>query len=338
MAAPKVSYELADSFLADFESSDDDINIDENNEEEKEESLNDLTIENTTKLMHDQRIINHIANIEIYLQKVNISKMEEYPFIVKCNELSIEIENDMIRINRVLRDLYSIRFPELEQIITNPLDYAKIVQRIGDEKDISKINFEGIVASHTLMVLKIATTSTKGVPLTSQQYLSVNTLISAVVYLEEAQKKIYSYIASRMTVFAPNITCLLGPDIAARMVSAAGGLEALSRMPAGNIQVLGGRKGPRLRMGIIGLSEIVNNTPKEYRNKAARHIASKLALLARMDAYSNNLDNSAGRSMKDEVLKKIDKLSEPPPVKGVKALPIPQESRKKRRGGGIFII
>ena len=37
--------------------------------------------------------------------------------------------------------------------------------------------------------------------------------------------------------------------------------------------------------------------------------------------------------LREGVLKKFDKLLEPPPVKQVKALPIPDEMPKKRRGG-----
>ena len=42
---------------------------------------------------------------------------------------------------------------------------------------------------------------------------------------------------------------------------------------------------------------------------------------------------TAGREMKEEMLKKIEKWQEPPPAKTGKVLPRPDEEVKKRRGG-----
>ena len=42
---------------------------------------------------------------------------------------------------------------------------------------------------------------------------------------------------------------------------------------------------------------------------------------------------TAGSSMKDEMLKKIEKWQEPPPAKTHKVLPVPDGEAKKRRGG-----
>ena len=36
---------------------------------------------------------------------------------------------------------------------------------------------------------------------------------------------------------------------------------------------------------------------------------------------------------RDEIVKKVEKLQEPPPVKKTKALPTPIEAPRKRRGG-----
>lgn len=40
-----------------------------------------------------------------------------------------------------------------------------------------------------------------------------------------------------------------------------------------------------------------------------------------------------GRQMREEIDQKIEKLREPPPSKKTKALPVPDEGPKKRRGG-----
>ncbi len=44
-----------------------------------------------------------------------------------------------------------------------------------------------------------------------------------------------------MSFVAPNLSAIVGSSIAARLMGLAGGLTALSKMPAGNIQLLGNK-------------------------------------------------------------------------------------------------
>lgn len=37
--------------------------------------------------------------------------------------------------------------------------------------------------------------------------------------------------------------------------------------------------------------------------------------------------------MREDIDQKLEKLQEPPPTKNIKALPVPDEGPKKRRGG-----
>lgn len=49
--------------------------------------------------------------------------------------------------------------------------------------------------------------------------------------------QILSFVESRMNKVAPNLSALVGSEIAARLMGVAGGLLALSRMPACNVEV-----------------------------------------------------------------------------------------------------
>ena len=62
--------------------------------------------------------------------------------------------------------------------------------------------------------------------------------------MESVRKSLLKYIESRMGTLAPNVTALVGVEVASQLVGAAGGILQLSRIPAGNIQVIGrcGRK------------------------------------------------------------------------------------------------
>lgn len=49
--------------------------------------------------------------------------------------------------------------------------------------------------------------------------------------------QIFNYVRSRMSVLAPNLSAIVGTTVAAKLLGVAGGLTALSKMPACNIIV-----------------------------------------------------------------------------------------------------
>lgn len=154
--------------------------------------------------------------------------------------------------------------------------------------------------------------------------------------------EIYDYVESRMSFIAPNLTVIVGASTAAKILGIAGGLTKLSKMPACNVQVLGSQKQTlsgfsRVAMlphtGFVYYSDIVQDTAPDLRRKAARLVAAKCTLAARVDACHESIDGHIGQSLREEIEKKLDKLQEPPPVKFIKPLPKPIEGSKKKRGG-----
>lgn len=94
---------------------------------------------------------------------------------------------------------------------------------------------------------------------------------------------------------APNLAEMAGPVLAARLISLAGGLDSLAKKPSGTVQVLGAEdalfahlagRGPSPKHGIIYTHPAVNGTRPEDRGSAARALAGKLTIAARIDHYS----------------------------------------------------
>ena len=101
-------------------------------------------------------------------------------------------------------------------------------------------------------------------------------------------------VSARATDVIPNTSALIGGLVAARLMSHAGGLLPLSRLPASAIQVLGARtalfahlktRSPCPKHGIIFQHRRVHNAPKEVRGKVSRVLAGKLAIAARLDFF-----------------------------------------------------
>jgi U4/U6 small nuclear ribonucleoprotein PRP31 len=98
-----------------------------------------------------------------------------------------------------------------------------------------------------------------------------------------------------MKIFAPNLTEIVGSEIAAKLIGAAGSLHTLATMPSGNIQVLGRTKKALSgfskvgvqKLGFIGECEIIQSTPPHLEVKACRVIANKCSLAARLDLMHN---------------------------------------------------
>ena len=114
---------------------------------------------------------------------------------------------------------------------------------------------------------------------------------------------------------APNLSALAGPVLAARLIALAGGLKQLARKPAGTVQVLGAEEAlfahlrghaPSPKHGVIFVHEAVQGTHPDHRGSAARALAGKLAIAARVDHYSGERKPE----LDDELADRIETIQE----------------------------
>ena len=274
----------------------------------------------------------------------------EYELIVSCNEMVIEIDNEIEAIAKIIKDEYSRRFPELDSLIPNPLDYARVVLKLGNEIEMSEVDLTGILPSATIMVVTVTATTTIGTPLPEKTLAGVVESCEQVLQLSENKQTMLTYVESQMSVVAPNLSNLVGTTIAAKLIGAAGGLHKLAALPSTVLQILGSKKrggvsggmgagvGGGMGAGVthggfIAFCDLVQNTPPALRNKVLRLVAGKGTLAARVDTFADKGGGQVGQGFRDEIEVRATKLQEPPPPKVTKALPVPPESSGKRRGG-----
>lgn len=126
---------------------------------------------------------------------------------------------------------------------------------------------------------------------------AVRRIAKLVKELFEVRKELVKFIQAKAKQAIPNISLLVDPLLAARLVSTAGGLEKLAGMPASTIQVIGAERAlfkhlrsgsPPPKHGIIFQSTLINAAPPTHRGKIARVLAAKLAIAAKADFYTNN--------------------------------------------------
>jgi nucleolar protein 56 len=128
---------------------------------------------------------------------------------------------------------------------------------------------------------------------------SMKEMLDGILRLRETRARLAREIGDRATVILPNCARLVGGLVAARIMTLAGGLSGLSRLPASSVQVLGARGAlfshltrgtPPPKYGIIYQHLRVHNAPRDARGKVARVLAGRLAIAARIDYYRGVLD------------------------------------------------
>lgn len=246
---------LADELLADLEEAGE-VDIDyRDNENDIEEAMettdidsNSKSVRSIAKLWDSDLLKNALKKIEEFIQKPRdhvfgpVEVDPEYQLIVEANNLTAEIDNEINIIHKYLRDLYSKRFPELESLVLNPLDYIKTVQLLGNELEVTKVDLTDILAPATKMVVSVTASTTQGERLEQQDIDHVMEACQMALNLIQAKFKIFEYVESQMTFIAPNMSLIVGASTAAKVMGVAGGLTSLSKMPACNVMLLGSQK------------------------------------------------------------------------------------------------
>lgn len=122
-------------------------------------------------------------------------------------------------------------------------------------------------------------------------------LATRVADLADEADELRAFVERRTPAVAPNLSALAGPVLAARLISLAGGLEDLAKQPSGTVQVLGAEDAlfahlrghaPSPKHGVIFTHEAVRGTRPDDRGSAARALAGKLSIAARIDHYSGD--------------------------------------------------
>ncbi|KJA30129.1 hypothetical protein HYPSUDRAFT_60970 [Hypholoma sublateritium FD-334 SS-4] len=266
----------------------------------------------------------------------------EYNVIVQANNLSVDVDNEILVVHKFIRDHYYPRFPELEQLVTDPTMYIRSVRALANSEELAKVNLQGVLPPAIIMSVVVTSTTTSGKLLADAEWTAVQRACDLADRLEEARKKIFMYVSSRMNVLAPNLSAIVGTTTAAKLLGVAGGLAGLAKMPSCNAHLLGAQRKitagfstatQKRHTGFIFQSELVSSTPPEYQLKVQRTVGAKCVLAARMDLERSRRDGTYGESLRDKIEKHIDRLAAPPPSKVIKALPIPGDGPKKRRGG-----
>jgi len=241
-----------------------------------------------------------------------------------------------------LREWYSLHFPELDDLVREHRDYATLVYEIGLRENYTKDKLLklGFSEGKASRIIEAARKS-MGADITEFDIKPIQTLAGIILQLYRLRADIAQYIEEVMREVAPNVTALVGPLLGARLISLAGGLDELARLPASTIQVLGAEKalfralrtgGKPPKHGVIFQYPEIHRAPRWQRGKIARALAGKLAIAARVDAFTGEY---IGDQLKEALKKRIEeikKLYAKPPKRKREEKPRREKPRRRRKG------
>jgi len=205
------------------------------------------------------------------------------------NDLNSAINLLMVR----LREFYSMYYPEMvknrenEEILKYVLEklYRKSEESVGVELD------EKILQD----IKKLAE--------------EIKRMIELRQYYEKRLEKLTKKVM-------PNTSFIIGPVLAAQLLSIAGSFDKLAKFPSSTIQVLGAEKalfrylsgrGKAPKHGIIFLSKYIQECPQKYRGKMARKLASKLNMALKVD-YFDKGEKFIADKLKEDLDKELKHL------------------------------
>ena len=262
-----------------------------------------------------------------------------YHLIVASNKHLSRLRDELVRAHQDLCAAYHPKFPELEDLIADPLQYRAAVLAIGNEMDLTLVNDElnEVLTSNQILTVTVAGSTTAGRRLSDAEMDAVKDAAAYIEEVREAQADLTSFVAGRMEGLAPSVCALVGATTAARLVALAGGLAELSRIPSCNLQVIGQVKQSSAarggmsaahgqpHSGVLMECDLVAKCPNYLQKKALKTVAAKLALAARCDYVNVESGRTrtadAGKKFRADIEAKLEKWEEPDKAQTVKALP-----------------
>ena len=198
-----------------------------------------------------------------------------------------------------IREWYGLHFPELDRAIDSHDTYARLIQNLENKNNFTKKDLEkrGLPKDKAKKIAEIAQMS-MGANISEGDLKWIKSFAEEILNLYKLREGIEEYIDKVMQEIAPNMSSLAGSVISARLISIAGGLDNLAKMPASTLQVLGAEKalfralktGSRPpKHGIIFQYALIHQAPKWLRGKIARVLSGKLSIASRLDAFEGEL-------------------------------------------------
>ncbi len=216
-----------------------------------------------------------------------------------------------------VREWFGLHFPEMDRMVEKHDTYARLVAKLGNRRNFTDENLlaEGL-PKEKAEELADAAKKSMGAELSEPDLVVLQSFCELMLDLYKFRAKSEAYVEEVLKQVAPNMTAIVGAPLTARLISIAGSLDNLAKMPASTLQVLGAEKalfrslktGARPpKHGVIFQHIAIHQSPRWQRGKIARALSGKLSIAARIDAFGGEF---LGQKLRSDVERKVNEIKE----------------------------
>lgn len=315
-----------------------------------QDHLSLLDISKLTNITKFLKIYNVIPELKARIGNLTVHKSTkdtgESQLFMKVNQLLHVINQEIEFVFKVIQFKYAVIFPEIGSIITNPIDYIKVVQAI--KQDLINIkNYEqelSFLGKDKILVLIMSglTNSKKSFKLNESDFNNILDNCEIIKDLKEIHLLLSDFIEGKLSDLTPNLNNLIGSVTTSQLLISCGSLVQLAATPSCNLASIGVKElssksknltSKSIQMGYLYDNDMIKYLPDDIIKPSLRILSGKVTLAARIDLSKSDPQGNLGKAFKNEVMDKINKLLTPPESKTDKALPVPMEFKSKKRGG-----
>ncbi|KAL7938648.1 Nop domain-containing protein [Trichoderma chlorosporum] len=219
-----------------------------------------------------------------------------------------------------LREWYGSHFPELQRFASDNYTYAQLVSVIGNKKNLSDEKLHDIAAilgedGEKAQAIIDAAKVSMGYDLASTDFEIIGQLALLVIKQADNRRSTSTYLDEKLDQVAPNLKALLGSSVAARLISHAGSLTSLAKLPSSTLQILGAEKalfralktkGNTPKFGLLFHAGAIAKASKQNKGRMSRCVANKASMASRIDVFSAEPSTRFGDAFKQQVDERLE--------------------------------
>jgi nucleolar protein 56 len=245
--------------------------------------------------------------------------------IINSYSLLEQMEKNLNTFAMRVKEWYAWHFPELNRIVTDNETYVKFVMTVGHRDNVESISDEDLEAlvgdADLAFQIRERIKTSMGNDLLEVDEENLKAFAEYTSQHYDFKKLLQGYLRQVMEGVAPNLTELLGETVGAKILTQAGGLTNLSKLPASTIQILGAEKAlfralktksATPKYGHLYNSTFIGKAKIGDKGKVSRCLANKCALASRLDHFLIKPSNKFGEIFKQQVQDRVDGVKPTP--------------------------
>ncbi|CEG37473.1 Ribosome biogenesis protein-Nop58p/Nop5p [Plasmopara halstedii] len=250
-----------------------------------------------------------------YKLKFSADKVDT--MIVQAIGLLDELDKEINTYSMRVREWFGWHFPEMGKIVTDNLQYAKCVRKMGMRTQVKSLDFSDILSEDVEASMREVCEISMGTDISEEDVTNISALCDQVISLTEYRAQLFDYLKNRMNAIAPNLTVMVGELVGARLIAHAGSLMNLAKHPASTVQILGAEKAlfralktkhDTPKYGLIYHASLIGQTAPKHKGKISRVLAAKTALAVRVDALGDATEATIGFDNRAKVEARVRQL------------------------------